>query len=107
MFTVKPWPRAHAKASTASSDVSVNVAERTIVGFDVLDAVRYDGGEDGTPSASLNGTAIASTGVEDEPEDSLYNIGGSDKQADRLFRPCRYAHVSRRRSLAYAQSTAG
>lgn len=40
--------------------------ERTIAGFDELPEARYDGGEAGTPSSSLNGTAIARTGVVEE-----------------------------------------
>ncbi len=74
MFTVKPCARAHASASMAGCEDVENVAERTIVGFDELLGARYGGGAAGTPSSSLNGTAMASTGVEDDAAETLGDV---------------------------------
>lgn len=72
MFTVNFCARAHASASIAACEDFVNVVVSAIVGFEELLEARYGGGEAGAPSSSLNGTAMARMGVEDEAEVALW-----------------------------------
>ena len=55
----------------AAGEGFVKVAVSTIVGFDEPLEARYEGGEVGAPPSSLNGTAMARIGVEDEAEVTL------------------------------------
>ena len=71
MLTTNFCVKAHASASMAAGEGFVKVAVSTIVGFDEPLEARYEGGEVGAPSSSLNGTAMARIGVEDEAEVTL------------------------------------
>ena len=56
------------------------MVEGTIAGFDDFPEARYDGGDAGTPSSSLNGTAMARMGVVDDAAEILEGHEHADKR---------------------------